>query len=195
MARPAIHTEDALLDSARAIVVDRGARAATVAAVREASGASIGSIYHRCGSVDEILARAWIRAARRSQDAALGALTDESCESVVAAALAMFDFCVASPDDAVLLTAFRRSDFLDSELPAPTRQELEHANDPIAGRIRSLSHAVFGRADRPSVDLLLIALVDLPSAFAHRRVAAMTTRRGPYRRHLEATVRALVCQP
>lgn len=195
MARPAIHTEDALLDSARAIVADRGVRAATVAAVRQASGASIGSIYHRFQSVDEILARAWIRAARRSHDAALAAMTDESCESVVAAALAMFDFCVASPDDAVLLSTFRRADFLGAELPARTRLELEHVNDPIAGRIPSLSRAVFGRADRLSIDLLLLAVTDLPSAFAHRHVEATTTRVGPYRRRLEAAVRALVGQP
>ncbi|MGH3475495.1 MAG: TetR family transcriptional regulator [Nocardioidaceae bacterium] len=34
----------------RAVVVDRGVRAATIAAVRDVSGASTGSIYHRFGS-------------------------------------------------------------------------------------------------------------------------------------------------
>lgn len=192
MPRPAIHTEDALLDSARAVVVDRGVRAATIAAVRDVSGASTGSIYHRFGSVDEILARAWMRAARRSQDAAVAACTDDPVETIVQSALAMFDFCVDSPDDAVLLTTFRRADFLDADLAPATRHEVEHLNDPIAGRIRALSRAVFGRADDPGIDLTLIAVVDLPAAFALRRIQAPTTPTLPYRRRLEAAVRAML---
>lgn len=190
--RRTLHTEDGLLDSARAVVVGHGVRAATIAALRDESGASIGSIYHRFGSVDEILARAWIRAARRSQDAALAAITDDPRESVVAAALALFEFCVANPDDAVLLSAFRRADFLDADLPEATRHDLEHLNDPVAGRLRTLSRGLFGRTDKPSIDLLVIALVDLPSAFAHRRVEARSASTLLYRGRLEAAVRAMI---
>ena len=195
MPRRAIHTADALLDSARAVVVARGVRAATIAAVRDASGASTGSIYHRFQSVDEILARAWLRAARRSQEAALAARTEDAFETVVATALAMFDFCVDSPDDAVLLTTFRRTDFLNADLAPATRHEIECVNEPIAGRIRSLSRALFGRADQPHAELILIAVVDLPSAFAHRRNEAPNAPTRLYRARLEAAVRAMLDDP
>jgi AcrR family transcriptional regulator len=193
MSARAVHSEDALLDAVRAVVADRGVRAATVAAVRDASGASIGSIYHRFASVDDLLVRAWIRAARRSQDAALAALKPDPRESVVSAALAMFDFCVDSPDDAVLLSTFRRADFVDTELPGSTRQELERLNDPIVEPMRSLARSLFGRGGQPSLDLLLIVLVDLPPAFAQRCVVS-TAHIRPYRRRLEAAVRAIVYQ-
>ena len=192
MSRRAIHTEDALLDSARAVVVARGVRAATIAAVRDASGASTGSIYHRFQSVDEILARAWLRAARRTQDAALAATTEDAFETVVETSLAMFDFCVDSPDDAVLLTTFRRADFLNADLAPATRHELEHVNDPIAGRIRELSRSLFGRADQTHAELILIAVVDLPSAFAQRCIQTPTAPTRPYRARLEAAVRAML---
>jgi hypothetical protein len=51
---------------------------------------------------------------------------------------------------------------------------------------------VFGRADDPGIDLTLIAVVDLPAAFALRRIQAPTTPTLPYRRRLEAAVRAML---
>jgi hypothetical protein len=107
----------------------------------------------------------------------------------------MFDFCVDSPDDAVLLTTFRRADFLNADLAPATRHELEHVNDPIAGRIRNLSRALFGRADQTHVELILIAVVDLPSAFAQRRIQTPTAPTRPYRARLEAAVRAMLDNP
>ena len=50
-----------------------GARALTIDAVTRATSAPVGSIYHRFRSIDELLARLWLRAAQRSQDAGLEA--------------------------------------------------------------------------------------------------------------------------
>ena len=67
MGRPQLHSEDAILDAARTLVLEVGARSATVTAVAETSGVPKGSIYHRFASLDDLLAEMWIRAVRRSQ--------------------------------------------------------------------------------------------------------------------------------
>ena len=98
MARPELHPTDSILDAARGVVLDRGLGAATVAAIARSSGAPVGSIYHRFGSVDHLLAEMWIRAVRRSQEGFLAALGDpEPIEGAVAAALTVYDFAQAHP--------------------------------------------------------------------------------------------------
>lgn len=51
------------------------------------SGAPKGSVYHRFGTLDELLAPLWLRAARRSQAAFLAALdVEDPTEAAVSAA-------------------------------------------------------------------------------------------------------------
>jgi len=45
--------------------LDEGPRAVSVAAIAQASGAPTGTLYHRFGSRDGILAAAWLRALER----------------------------------------------------------------------------------------------------------------------------------
>lgn len=68
MPRPELHATDDILDAARDLIIEHGLRAATVAAIASESGAPVGSIYHRFGSIDQLLAEIWLRAARRSQE-------------------------------------------------------------------------------------------------------------------------------
>ena len=86
MARPQRHSTDAILDAARELVLDGGARAATMDGVVAASGAPKGSIYHRFSTLEDLLAAMWLRAVRRSQAAFLAALDDpDPFEAAVAA--------------------------------------------------------------------------------------------------------------
>jgi AcrR family transcriptional regulator len=164
-----MHPEEAIMDAARAVVVERGIRATTVAAVAAASGAPTGSIYHRFGSVQEVLARVWIRAVRRSQEATLPHLAREDpAQAVVDAALASYEFCIRRPDDARLLALFSRSDFLSTELPADLHEELVHLNNAALDAVRQLGVRLFGRAARPEVALVLACAVDLPYGLARR---------------------------
>jgi AcrR family transcriptional regulator len=188
----ALHDEESLLDSARSVVLGRGLRGATVAAVAEASRAPTGSIYHRFASVDELLARAWIRAARRSQACALVPRSADPVADVVAAALAMYDFCLRERDDALLLASVRRADFAGARLPGDVRDELERVNRPLAEPLRELTRRAFGRADRRAIDLVLLAILDLPYGFARRHLEAGTTPPARHRRRLEAAVLAAI---
>src|SRR5689334_7011428 len=74
MPRPLLHDPDAVLDAVRDLLVEGGPRAAGIRAIAERSGAPSGSLYHRFGSRDELVARAWLRAVRRFQDGYVAAL-------------------------------------------------------------------------------------------------------------------------
>ena len=73
MAPPRKHDTDEILDAARAIVLAAGPRAASVATIARESGAPVGTLYHRFGSRDGLLAAAWLRALERFQHHALAA--------------------------------------------------------------------------------------------------------------------------
>jgi AcrR family transcriptional regulator len=151
MPRPELHREQAIMDAARAVILARGPRATTIGAIATASGAPTGSIYHRFGSVDELLARLWMRAMRRVQDAML------ATEGPVAAALAVYDYCLREREEAALLSSFRRVDFADASLPDEVRFELERLNDEIDPMIDSFAAQLGLPRDR-----ILLASRDLP---------------------------------
>ncbi len=191
MARRVFSTE-AILDAARAVVIERGARGATVDAIARAAGAPVGSIYHRFGSIDELLAQVWLRAVRRSQARALAEPVDPGSplDSAVAVALAMYDHCLAEPYDTLLLDALGRRELLSRKLGG-LAAELEAANDEILEMMAGLARALYGRADRRGRDLVLLALVDLPHGFAHRQLVSGAST--PARRErLPAAVRGVL---
>ena len=76
MAPPRKHDSDGILDAARTLVLRDGPRAASVAAIARESGAPVGTLYHRFGSRDAVLAAAWLRALERFQAGALAAGAD-----------------------------------------------------------------------------------------------------------------------
>jgi AcrR family transcriptional regulator len=194
MAR-AVFSTDAILDAARAVVVERGARGLTVEAIARASGAPVGSIYHRFRSVDELLARAWLRAVRRLQCAALAVRVsvEDPIASAQAVALASYDHCVSEPADTLLLDAVSHAELLALDLPE-LHEQLRTVNDEVQARMSELARAVFGRADRRGRDLVLLALVDLPHGFVGRQLRS--GRAAPARRgRLAAAVAAVLEQP
>lgn len=191
MSRRVFSTE-AILDAARDVVIAGGPRGATVAAIGRAAGVPVGSIYHRFSSIEELLARVWLRAVRRSQERALAVPVspERPLESAVAVALAMYDHCLEQPQDTLLLDVLRHSDVAALDLGELT-DELASVNDGVLELMAGLARALYGRADRRGRDLVLLALVDLPHGFAHRQLssgAAAPARRG----RLPAAVRAVL---
>jgi AcrR family transcriptional regulator len=191
MGRPAIHSDDAILDSARSLVLDGGARAATLNAVARASGAPKGSIYHRFASLDDLLARMWMRAVRRAQADFIAALREpDATRAAVAAALSIHDFAVREPADARLLAALRRQDLIARVAAPELRRELAEANRALEAEIARLSRRIHGRATRDAVERTLTAIVDLPMGAVRRHLAAGRPLPRSLRRQLEAAVRA-----
>jgi AcrR family transcriptional regulator len=194
LARPRLHSEDAILDAARTLVLDDGARAATLNAIAEASGAPKGSIYHRFASLDDLLAELWIRAVRRSQGEFVEALDEPNAmEAAIAAALSLHEFAEREPADARLLASLRREDLVESVSPA-LHAALADLNRPLETAITGLAKRLFGRASRGNVDSTLTAVVDLPIGAIRRHLIAGSPLPPSLRGQIEAAARAALLQ-
>jgi len=191
LARPRLHSDDAILDAARALVLDSGARSATINAIANASGAPKGSIYHRFASLNDLLAALWIRAVRRSQGEFLDALGHaDATSAAVAAALSLHDFALRHPADARLLVALRREDLVASTSTPQLQSELEALNRPLEAALQSLARRLYSRATIGAVERTLTAVVDLPLGAIRRHLVAGTRLPATLRNQLEAAVRA-----
>ena len=187
----AVHARDAILDAARALVLERGVQNATVSAISAKSGAPVGSLYHQFGSRDDLVAALWVRAVRRSQAAFLAAASHPNAErAAVEAALSIYDFVCAHRDDARLLVSFRREDLLhDSRSPRLVRA-LGDLNHPLAEAVSDLARRFFGRATRDAVEQMTLAVIDLPFGAIRRHLIAGAEFPAALREQLRAAVRA-----
>jgi AcrR family transcriptional regulator len=173
MAPPRKHTTDHILDAARTLVLADGPRAASVAAIAELSGAPVGTLYHRFGSRDAVLAAAWLRALEQFQSGALAAVAehpDDPLEAGVAVAVAALGFARRRPEDARLLLVLRRSDLLDAAPDDELRARIDAMNAPLEDAFRRIARSLGGRADARTVDAVTRAVVDLPGAAIRRHL-------------------------
>lgn len=196
LARPRIHQPDTVLDHARDVVLKRGSRAATMEAIASASGAPMGSLYHCFNSRDELLARLWVRAVRRSQAAFRAAAQHPDPErAAVEAAFSIYDFCARERDDARLLVSMRREDLIQAELPAGLTRELKDLNHPVRQALERLARRLYERAGTEEFDRVLLATFDLPYGLARPYVIRGKTPPELRRRLLEAAVLAVIRAP
>jgi AcrR family transcriptional regulator len=112
--RPAKFDEDQILDAALRLVADGGPNAATIAAIADALGALVGSIYHLFRSRDLLLAKLWIRTVKRFQAGFLRALeADDLDAAALGAALHNLEWTREHPDEARVLLLYRREDLAE----------------------------------------------------------------------------------
>jgi AcrR family transcriptional regulator len=189
--RPQLHSEERILDATRALVLDGGARSATMNAIAKASGAPKGSIYHRFATRDELLAAMWIRAVRRSQRAFLEALEEpDAISAAVAGALSIHDFAEEEPADARLLASMRREDLISAVESPALRDALEELNKPLETAMGELARRLFGAATADNLERVVTAVVDLPIGATRRHLIAGSRLPKTLRPQLEAAVRA-----
>jgi AcrR family transcriptional regulator len=169
MAPPRKHDTDRILDAARTLVLRDGPRSASVAAIARESKAPVGTLYHRFGSRDGVLAAAWLRALEGFQRRALTAAENpDPLEAAVAMAGSQVGFAREQSEDARLLLTLRRDDLLDADPDEILRTRLDAINGPLEATLAGLAKALGGRADARSMDAVTRAVVDLPNAAVRR---------------------------
>lgn len=176
MARPRVHDVETLLDAAEGLLAEGGPQAVTVRALAQRTGASSGSLYHAFGSRNALLARTWLRAARRFLDLQRGAIDrdlpdrEAAIEATVAVASVPAVLARTAPDSAKVLLGQRRDAILaEGGLSEALSQELRDLDRELLAIMRSLADALFGCRDRRAVDTVAVCVVDLPTALLLRR--------------------------
>jgi AcrR family transcriptional regulator len=171
VAPPRKHETDVILDATRALVLAGGPRAASVAAIAQSSGAPAGTLYHRFGNRDGIVAAAWLRALDRFQARALAAgsaAPAEALDAATAMAVAAISFARELPQDARLLLTIRPADLLDAEPEPSFQQNLAAMNAPLVQRVHELAERLYGGCDKRQIDAVNRAVADLPYAVVRR---------------------------
>jgi AcrR family transcriptional regulator len=185
-----------MLDAARDLLLGEGSRSATMEAIADASGAPTGSIYHRFGSRDELIARLWLRAVYRSQASFVAALErDDPREAALAAAMSIIDFCEEHPADAQLLVAFRREDLVKTIPDGPLAEELAVLNRPVERAVVGLARRLYGRPTRAALDRTLLAVFDLPYGAARRCLLRGAPPPTALRADLSRAIAAVIDEP
>lgn len=129
----------------------------TVDALKEATDLSVGSIYHRFGSREGLLAETWLNAVERFQGRFLDILAANTLDAGVQAAVVTPRFCRSNPGEAVLLACCRQSEFLNEATPAPLRARISVVNEKVAEALRRFAASI----DRPLLNCRL-ALIAYP---------------------------------
>jgi AcrR family transcriptional regulator len=173
MPRPAKFTEDRILDAALTLVAEGGPGAATIGAISERLGAPVGSIYHRFGSRDLLLARLWLRTVRRFQRGFIEALeADDLNEAALGAALYNVRWTRDHLDEARVLLLYRRED-LAERWPEELGEELATLNADVFSALSDHALLRYGEgSDGAALRRVVFALVDVPYAAGRRHLVS-----------------------
>ncbi|MCP2288563.1 TetR/AcrR family transcriptional regulator [Nocardia amikacinitolerans] len=173
MAPPRKHDTDVILDAARALVLVDGPRAASVAAIAKASGAPVGTLYHRFGNRNGVLTAVWFRSLDRFQQRTLAAANHaDAVEAGVAMAGAAIRFGRELPEDARLLLELRPRDLLDGGTDDEFHARLDAMNARLIEQLRRITRELLGADGHREIDAVSRAVVDLPYAALRRHAHA-----------------------
>jgi AcrR family transcriptional regulator len=171
MGRPARYAEATILECAKQLSAEVGPRRLTIAAVAERAGAPVGSIYHRYGSRDEILAAVWLELIEQFQERFLAQLEgDDPVEAGLAAVRFSCRWVRRHPREARLMLLHRREDFAAERWPQSHRRRAQALVAQGAERLGRYATRLIGRGGPAELRRVRFALVDLPTAALRRDV-------------------------
>jgi len=177
MPRPRAHAPEAVLDAAEDLLVEHGRAGLTVRALSERAGVSNGSIYHAFGTLETVIAGAWLRRAEEFLVLQRSAVDEELTSrdgrrAVQAAADAPARLADQDVRAARLLVALNRDDLLTDAVAEPVAARLRALDAALLDTLRLLARAVRGRADAAAVDVVTTCVVHLPTALLFEKIRA-----------------------
>lgn len=127
----------------------------TMDALHAGTGLSVGSIYHRFGSRERLLAETWLNAVERFQARFVKELAAGTVAAGLEAALVTPRFCRSNPDEALVLACCRQVEFLGEAMPKELRARIAAVNEKVSDAVHRFAKSI----DRPllSCRLALIA--------------------------------------
>lgn len=99
------------------------------------TGISVGSLYHRYGSREILLARSWIDAVSKFQNRFLTELESGLNDAGERAAMTTPQFCREYPERARILVCCRREEFLSNDIPEELQKSISEINARAVGSV------------------------------------------------------------
>lgn len=194
MGRPILHDVSTLVLAAQSLAAAGTAGDVTIAAVARASGAPVGSIYHRFGSRDNLLAAAWLDALSTFQVGFITALQAEDPDGLAAA---LYTTAWARQDAvrARLLVLNRARDFGSERWSEPERGRAHSLAADLETGLRTFCERRLGGSGGETRRLVTFALLDLPHAAVRRYLAVGIPPPAEVDAYLASAVRALLTSP
>jgi AcrR family transcriptional regulator len=167
------YSAQAILDATAQLAAIHGPTGATVGAIADSLGAPTGSIYHRFGSKDVLLAELWLQTVEAFQVGFQAALSGpEPREAGLEAALHTPRWVRAHPIPARLLLLYNREDFLPSGWPPEIAGRATQLTTRGEAALRSFARRALGSTGALAMRRAHYAVVDLPYAAVRRHVHA-----------------------
>jgi AcrR family transcriptional regulator len=193
--RPAKFSSEEILDATARLVAAHGPSGATVGAIAAELGAPTGSIYHRFGSRDLMLARVWIRTVKEAQEGFLTAVRQEDVDAAaIDAALHVPRWCRENLDAARILLLYRREDLVEL-WPDELGDELAGLNAEMQAALGDFCVRRFGDRRSETFGRVLFALVDVPYGAVRRHLVAGKPPPKEIDDLIRATCRCILDQP
>ena len=173
MGRPPRYSAAAILDATAQLAAIHGPAGATVGAIAESLGAPTGSIYHRFGSKDALLAELWLQTVETFQIGFQAALSGtHPREAGLEAALYTPRWVRSHPVPARLLLLYRREDFMPGGWPAEVVERAGELTARGEASLRGFARRALGSAGASALRRAQYAVVDLPYAAVRPHVHA-----------------------
>ena len=161
MPRPATTSVEDILDAVTRLAGERGPGVATIQAISAATGASVGSLYHRFVSRDALLAQAWLRTAAVFLE--LFTSTLDGCDTVedgVRAALVTTRWAREHREAAALIVSHNRDEFLSAGAPSEVLRKAEALGVGLNASLQRFAERI-GQADGVGLARCRYALIGI----------------------------------
>jgi len=172
MGRKPRYDRDAIISAALDLVVEGGARAATVKAIAERVGAPTGSLYHRFRSRELLLAELWLGVVEGFQAAVLAVIEDvgDPVEAGVAVATNFPRWVREHRLEASLLLLHHRHDFVGDEWPGELVERARALEPALDRGLRRLCERLYGTTETAALRRVRFAVMDIPYGSVHAYV-------------------------
>lgn len=171
MGRPALHDATTLVRAAQELAASNSGGPVTIAAVARAAGAPVGSIYHRFGSRDSLMAAAWLDAVMAFQSGFVRALLEPGDQAGLAAVLRTTAWARDDPVRARVLVLHRQREFGSDDWTETERQRARRLATDLESALDEFCLAHLDGSGGERRRLATFALLDLPYAAVRRYLA------------------------
>jgi AcrR family transcriptional regulator len=195
MGRPTLHPATGLVASAQRLAASGSTAAVTISAVARESGAPVGTIYHRFGSRDDLLAAAWLDAVAAYQRELVPALLSPGGLPGLAAAVGTTAWARRDPVRARLLVLHGAREFGAENWSPSSREAAQGLASELEGALERFCVRHLGQAGGDNRRLATFAVLDLPQAAVRRYLAVGMPPPEAVDAYLAAALAALIPTP